>query len=204
MAEIKDLPIIGPFNVQRFKQFGPEDSANWYVVKGDDSKKANAMYPVLGRKHINALGQNQFIFSVEPRQIFKTINFIYVVVGNQIYQYNQNYVVVNITSLLAPTLGLNTSNGPIYFAYLVVSSIIFGCFVDEQNIYIYREDNNTFVVVTDPFSPGVAAGTKPGYIATFGNRIVVSVANSSQFYLSQINLGGANFNAATCFHTANA
>ena len=39
--------------------------------------------------------------------------------------------------------------------------------------------------------------TKPGVIAAFGNRITVSVANSSQFVLSAINLGGSSFNPAT-------
>jgi len=188
--EIKELPIVGNYNVQRFKQFSPEDVANWYVVQAKDAKKTTAMYPAMGRAHINYLGSNELIFASEPREIFKSINFAYIVVGNSIFRIDSQYNPVNITSLVP----LSTSAGPIYFAFLVVNTIVFSCFVDENHIYIYREDTGDFGAVTDKFSPGVYMQdgklTKPGFIASYGNRIVVSVANSSQFFLSQVNLGG--------------
>lgn len=197
------LQIIGGYNKQRFTQFGPADTANWYVAKGDDSKKQFAMYPTMGRAHINYQGQNQLVFTAEPRGLFKTIKYAYVVVGNTIYRVDSQYNKVNISGS-----ALQTTSGPMYFAFLVASTIVFACFVDEQKIYIYREDNGDFEVVTDPNAPGNSTidgvTTKPGYIAAFGNRIAVSVLNSSQFFLSQINLGGTTFNPATCFSVAQA
>ncbi|HWY33659.1 MAG TPA: hypothetical protein VNX68_03370, partial [Nitrosopumilaceae archaeon] len=197
--EIKELPIVGKYNVQRFKQFSPEDAANWYVVQAKDGKKTTAMYPAMGRSHINYLGTNELIFASEPREIFKSINYSYVVVGNSILRIDTQYNQVNITSLVP----LSTFAGPIYFAFLVINTIVFSCFVDENHIYIYREDTGIFSQVDDPNSPGIFMQdgklTKPGFIATFGNRIAVSVANSSQVFLSIINLGGNTFNPTTCF-----
>lgn len=198
--EVKPLPIVGSYARQRFKQFSPEDAANWYVVTGKDTKRDTAMYPILGRAHINTTGSNQLIFGSEPRQEFKTIKYAYIVVGNSIFRIDENYNQVNITS----TVSLATFSGPIYFAFLVVAKIVFACFVDEEHIYIYREDTQTFDIVTDPRAPGNVVDTKPGYIAAFGNRIVVSVLDSSQFFLSAINLGGSSYTAGSCFTTNSA
>ena len=201
---IQPLNIIGQYGVQRFKQFGCEDTANWYLVKGDTTKRPYAMYPTLGRAHINYQGNNILIFDATPRSIFKSINYCYIVVGNTIYRIDSSYNVVAISTNKALGItGLNTFSGSIYFTFLVVNSIVFSCFVDDQNIYIYQEDTNTFYIVTDPNAPGgIGSGTTPGFIAAFGNRITVSVANSSQFFLSQINLGGASFDPSMCFTIA--
>jgi hypothetical protein len=64
--------------------------------------------------------------------------------------------------------------------------------------------------VTDSNAPGGLAGIngklgKPGFIAAFGNRLVVSIVNSSEFHLSAINLVGNGatptgyFDPAKCF-----
>ena len=184
------LPIIGPFNVQRFRQFGPEDAANWCLVKGEQTKREYCMYPTLGRAHIQSSGINEMIFSAEPRGLFKSIDYAYIVVGSVIWQIDENYDLVNISGVQ-----LQTDGGNVFFTYLVVNSIVFACFVDTQKIYVYVESGpqaGQFFVVTDLKAPGNSTVngvvTKPGYIAAFGNRIVVSVANSSQFFLSQINL----------------
>lgn len=198
----KELPIIGQYGIQRFKQFGPEDSANFYIVQGSNTKKPSSMYPVLGRKHISYNGVNSLIFNAEPRAIFRSINYWYAVVGNTIYRVDKNFNKVDISQGL-----IVSSGGNIFFTYLVVNSITFACFVDGEKIYIYQEGTGILQVVTDPNAPGniIVDGerTKPGYIAAFGNRIAVSVAESSQFYLSAVNLltSGA-FDPATCFTTA--
>ncbi len=201
--EIAPLTISGPYNKQRFRQFSPEDSANWIMMQGQNTKRPNSMYPAMGRAHISFNGQNVLVFGTQPRGIFKTVKYAYVVVGNAIYRIDNTY-----TQLQIAGTGLSSLSGNIYFSYLVVNTIVFACFVDNLHIYIYREDTNTFSVVTDGNSPGVymqdGKVTMPGYIATFGNRIVVSVANSSQFFLSQINLGGNGFDPNTCFTTAGA
>ena len=200
--EIKTLPIVGKYNVQRFPQWSPEDCANWYIVKDDESKLPHAMYPTMGRAHINYLGVNQLIYGSQPRAIFKTIDYFYVVDGNSIFQVDAEFNQINISQDV-----LETISGDIYFTYLVVNTIIYAVFVDTQKIYVYQEGTGSLQIVTDPNAPGnfTVDGqlTKPGYVAAFGNRIVVSVANSSQFVLSAINLGNVPFNAATCFTNAN-
>lgn len=199
--EVKDLPIIGGYNRQRFKQWSPEDTANWYVASDEFSKKPVALYPCMGRKHINYLGSNRLIFSAEPRGWFKTINYAYAVVGSVVYRIESNYTPVIISGT-----GLRTNNGKVVFDFLVVNTIVYAVFVDDQKIYIYKEGFGTLQEVTDSHAPGNATEdfrlTKPGYVAAFGNRIAVSVANSSQFVLSAINLVGAGsttFDPATCF-----
>jgi len=195
--EIKPLPIIGGYNRQRFAQWSPEDTANHYMVKGENTKRPYAMYPTLGRAHISSLGHNQLIFGNEPRGLFKSIKYAYIVVGNTIFRIDSNYNQLDISGAQ-----LLTTTGPVYFAFLVVNTIVFACFIDSQKIYIYREDTGIFYTVTDPNAPGgggIGNLVKPGFIASFGNRITVSVANSSQFFLSQVNLGGNAFDPATCF-----
>jgi len=198
--QIKPCNIMGQFNVQRFRQWSPEDAANWYLVKEDNTKKPYAMYPCMGRKHINFNGTNQLIFGSEPRGLFKTIKYGYVVVGDTIFRINENYEIVNISGLTKIATSAN-----IYFTYLVVNDIVFACFTDQQRVYIYQENTGTFNAITDGNCPGGTSAPgntqKPGFIATFGNRITVSVLESSEFILSRINLlpkTGA-FNPATCF-----
>lgn len=207
--EIFPLPIIGPYNVQRFRQFSPEDAANWYVVKGENTKRPYSMYPTMGRAHINYLGYNVLVFPAEPRGHFHSISYWYSVVGNTVYRVDSTYTKI-------PIGNLRSTAGNVFFDYLVVNTIVFACFVDTEKIYVYQEDTGVFSEVTDPNAPGnvtttnsagVVSVTKPGYIVAFGNRIAVSVANSSQFYLSEINLltpsstagVGATFNPALCF-----
>ncbi len=196
--EVKPLPIIGQYNVQRFTQFCPEDSANFYVVTGQDTKKPFVMYPTFGRQHINYAGLNRLQFPVESRCMFRSKNFWYNVSGNTIYQIDKNFNQLPISNGL-----LQTITGNVFYAVLVVNRETFVCFVDGQKVYIYREVAGTFDVVTDPNAPGnlMQDGvlTKPGFIVAFGNRIAVSVAGSSQFFLAQVNLGGSAFNPATCF-----
>lgn len=183
------LPIVGDYNVQRFRQFSPEDSANFYVVSGTNTKRPFALYPTFGRRHISYLGVNRLIFAAESRGLFHSINYWYNVVGNTIYRVDRFYNQVDITQG-----NFLTTNGNVFFTYLVVNTITFACFVDGQAIYIYREDTGTFSIVTDPNAP-----TNPSFIAAFGNRITVSTRDSSQFVLSVINLDGSAFNPATCF-----
>lgn len=186
---IEELPIIGGFDVQRFPQFCPSDVANWSNVPLEQGKKKIAFYPVVGRKHINFLGFNQLIFATQPRAIFKSVNFAYIVVSNKIFRVDQNFNQSEITGGQVQTFA-----GNMFFTFLVVNNITFACFTDGAALYIYREDTQVFSTVTDSNGP-----PNPLYIATFGNRLVVSQSNSSQFFLSIVNLGGASFNAATCF-----
>lgn len=194
--EIRPCPIIGPYDRQRFAQWSPQDTANWYLVKEDNAKQPYAMYPTMGRAHINYLGINRLIFGTEPRALFKSISFTYIVVGNTIFRIDSQFNQITLSGLL-------TISGDIYFSFLVVNSIVFSVFVDNQRIYVYQENEGGLQLITDLNAPGVyeidGEITKPGYIATFGNRIVVSVANSSQFILSAINLGGIPFNPLTCW-----
>jgi hypothetical protein len=198
--EIKACPIIGPYNVQRFKQFGPEDTANFYLVNDKNTKKPYAMYPTMGRAHIQYLGINQLVFNTEARGLFKSIKYAYIVEAGTVYRVDDQYNQVVIGTL-------DTTSGAVYFAFLVVGTLVFSCFVDSQFIYIYQEGSPSGLQkVTDPNAPGNFSVdgvlTKPGFIAAFGGRITVSVSGSSQFVLSKINLGGSAFDSNTCFTNA--
>ncbi len=187
MFEVRDFPILGPYNRQRFAQWSPEDCSNWYLVKDDRTKQLIAMYPTMGRAHISYAGINRLAFFNEPRGIFKTIDYSYTFVGNTVYRTDNQYNQVVLT-------GLETVSGDIYFKFLVVNSIVYAAFVDSQKIYIYQEGTPSIQVITDVNAPGIftidGVTTKPGFIESFGNRLVVSVAGSSQFVLSAINLAG--------------
>ncbi len=187
-----ELAVLGYYDQQRFKQFNPSDCANWYLVYDELGKKKGAMYPAMGRRHINQLGQNKLIFPAEARATFHSINYSYFVVVDEIFRVDKNFNQQVISQGKVTTL-----SGDVFFDYLVTPSITFACFVDGQHIYVYREDTGTFDVLS-----GVGVPAKPKFIAAFGNRIVVSEEESSQFNLSQINLGGSGFNPATAFEVS--
>lgn len=193
---IQPLPIIVSYDKQRFTQFGPEDCANWYITKAESGKKKVGLYPSMGRHHVNYGALNRLIFDAEPRGLFRTVNYWYVVVNNSIFRIDSQYNQVEISSN-----SLQTLNGNVFFTYIVAVNITFAVFVDGQKMYVYREPDSAslgqFYTVSDPNAP-----PNPTYVATFGSRIVASNVNSSQFYLSQIFLGGASFDPATCFTIA--
>lgn len=187
---IVDMPIIGYYGLQRFKQFNPSDVANWYLLQDEIGKKNVCMMPTLGRKHIKFEGFNRLIFDDESRAEFKSINYWYNVVNDKIFRIDQFFNEVEITGGI-----FNTIAGDVYFTFLVAGEITFSVFVAGHKIFVYREDTGSFQVVTDALAP-----TKPKYIATFGNRIGVSQDESSEFNLSVINLGGGSFDPTQCFN----
>lgn len=192
---IAPLPIIGSYDVQRFTQFGPEDCANWTLTPAPTGKKKMAMYPVMGRRHINYLGTNRLIFDDEPRGIFKSINYWYAVVNNNIYRIDNQYNMVNITT----SLPLETRSGNVFFTYLIAITITFVVFVDGQRIYVYVEPHDGTPATGFYVLSGIGVPENPTFVATFGNRIVVSNQDSSQFNLSQIFLGGNDFDPTEAF-----
>lgn len=188
---VEELPIFAFYDRQRFVQFSPQDCANWYIMQAESGKKKQALYPCMGRKHINFLNQNRLIFANEPDYIFRSINFAYVVVGTSLYQVdrNLNYRLLSNPDFNVPPAQLN-------FAYLPVVQTpmtgniqtVFCGLCDGKNTYIIDETPGVavpFTTVTDALAPA-----NPLYIAAFGNRFVVSSRNSTQFQLTQINLGG--------------
>ncbi len=191
-AKIETLPIFCYYDKQRFTQFGAMDCANWYGIQVESGKKQQALYPAMGRKHVSFLNQNKLVFNVEPTAFYKSFNYLYVVEGTSVYQFDKFYN--------RKTLSINVAlNAPIWFATLAVGSIVYNMLTDTQNIFVIKEDGGTVTseVITDPNAPGGSiTGGKPLYVASFGNRFVVSVANTPDFYLSQINLAG---NANTYF-----
>ena len=192
---IKDLVLSNSYDRQRFLQFSPSDVANWYAVEAPTGKKKGALYPTMGRKHLVDLEGNLFIYPSQPRKIFKSIDYVYVVVGSTIYQIDDNFNQVQIST------NIFTSNTPeLNFAFLPViqspgstplnqKQAVFCMFCDGENIFVYDESLQStpaFTKVDDANRPKF-----PLYVAAFGNRFVVSTANSTQFQLTQINMGGA-------------
>src|SRR6187551_924442 len=114
---IEQLPIFCYYDRQRFTQFGSMDCANWYGISVDSGKKKQAQYPTMGRKHLNFLGQNKLVFDAEPRVVFKTIDFFYVVDGTRVYQVDAAF-----NQKLIGTVALGTN---IWFAFLSVGSLTY-------------------------------------------------------------------------------
>lgn len=202
---IEPLKIFTYYDVQRFTQYGSMDCANWYNISVESGKKKNAMYPCMGRKHVTAQNQNKLIFADEPRAIYKTINFMYVVDQASVYVVDRFY---NRKFIGNVALGTN-----IWFAFLAVDTTIYAMMTDEQNIYVITETGKiiasiSMATVTDPLAPGGATtGGKPLYVAAFGNRFVVSVKDSPNFFLTTTNLTGTvntyfNINGKAVFNRA--
>jgi hypothetical protein len=187
--KVEELPIFCYYDVQRFTQFGSMDCANWYGIGVESAKKKQALYPAMGRQHVNFLNQNRLVFNQQPRNEYKSINYLYVIDGTQVFQFDRFYNRKTLTISVA--LG-----GPIWFATLAVGSIVYNMMTDGTNIFVITENgtNVTAEVVTDPNAPGGSTtGGAPLYVAAFGNRFVVSKAGTPEFYLAQaFNAGNAN------------
>ena len=177
---IQSLPIFCWFDVQRFQQFGAMNCANWYGIQVETGKKQQALYPTMGRQHVNFLGQNRLIFDAEPREVFRTINYMYVIIGTRVFQFDQFYNQREIGSV--------DLTGSLSFAYLPVQNIVYALLTDETNTYIITENADgsySYTLCTDANRP-----TNPQRVAAFGNRFVVSQKDTPTNYLTQINLGG--------------
>jgi hypothetical protein len=180
---IEELPVFCYYDIQRFTQFGSMDCANWYGVAVEAGKKKQAMYPCMGRKHVTFLNENKLIFNQEPRVIFKTINYFYVIDGTTVYAYDRNFNQQIIGSIAL--------TGNVWFAFLPVGNLVYAMMTDEKNIYVITENGTsvTMGTVTDPNAPGGSStGGSPLYVAAFGNRFVVSVGGTPDYYLSRVNL----------------
>lgn len=176
---IEPLPIFTYYNKQRFIQFGSMDCANWYGIACPDTKKMQALYPAMGRKHLSYFGENVLVFNNEPSAIFRTINYFYLIDGTFVIQVDQFYnqkIIGNVP------LGAICE-----FDYLSVGQQIYGLLTTGNAMYLIIENGNTvsFNLVTDPNQP-----SRPQYVAAFGNRFVVNQANTTEFYLSKIQFGG--------------
>ncbi len=197
---VKNLPINCYFDVQRFRQFSPQDAANWVLYEAPSGKKKIASYPAMGRRHIRFLNINRLVFPIEPREIFRSIDFVYVIVGDTVYQVDRFY-----NTRILPSADFTRDSGVVNFAYLPVIQVpaspapqyqrVFCMLTDGVHIYVIDESqpNLGLITVTDANAP-----VNPNAVAAFGNRFVVSSRNSTEFRLTQINMGGV-FNPATIF-----
>jgi hypothetical protein len=185
-ATIEQLPIFCYFDRQRFTQFGSQDCANWYGISVDTAKKKQALYPTMGRAHINFLNQNRLIFNAEPTQVFKSINYLYIVDGTQVIQFDKFYN--------RKTLPISVTLGEAIWAdTLAVDTNVYTMMTDGHSIFLITETGSTVTaqVVSDINQP-----KNPRYVAAFGNRFVVSTDLTPNFTLSTIDVAGG---AAACF-----
>lgn len=178
VMSVKPLDFFTSFDRQRYLQYSPEDAANWTQTPIASGKRQNAMYPVLGRRHLNVNGQNRLQFAVESREMATSDNFGYIVVGSVIYQINPSTYVATAISQGK----VSTNDGIIDFDYLVTPSTTYCAFADGQNLFVFDESTNAFELITDPSTP-----TNSQYVVAFGNRFAVAGANSSEFRLTAIN-----------------
>ena len=178
---VEPLDLFCYYDKQRFTQFGSMDCANWYRIAVEKSKRQQALYPAMGRKHINSFSENKLVFELEPQQMFKTINYMYVIAGTQVFQIDKNF-----DKRLIGSIPLGRT---VWFAYLPVGDIVYAILTAETIMYVITENADgtvSYVPVTDTNAP-----TKPLYVAAFGNRFVVSQSGTPNYYLSEINLGGS-------------
>lgn len=185
---VEALPIITHYDVQRFRQFSPQDCANWYISLDKEGKRPEALYPCMGRRHINTGGLNRLIFANEPRGLFKSVDHGYIVEGSNIDIIGNNFSNNKISNST-----FTSNSGMVQFDYLPTPSTTFSAFVDGQGMWVYDEAAGTFQKVTDPRMP-----ENPTYIIAFGNRFAVAGRDTTEFRLTQVNLGGV-FDPATCF-----
>ena len=185
-TELQDLDIFCYYDRQRFIQYGSQDCANWYGIEVPTGKKKYALYPAMGRAHVNFLNQNRLIFNAEPVAVFKSINYFYVVDGTTVYQFDKFYN--QVTLPISVTLG-----EAIWAAYLPVDNLVYVMMTDGHNTFLITEGGmtTTAVVVTDQNRP-----TNPRYIAAFGNRFVISSDKTPNYTLSTVNVAGG---ASACF-----
>src|ERR1017187_7295048 len=201
---IREIPSWDGYDQARFIQFSPSDMANWYSVNAPTGKKQKALYPAMGRVHLNQNGQNILIYDQQPRKIFKSIDYVYIVVGSIIWQVNKtwNSQVVSIPSF-------TQSSGDLNFDYLPViqtpsigifTQHVFCMFCTGDQIFVIDEQapSPIMTLITDPNAP-----KNPLFPVAFGNRFAVSSRNSTQFVLTQINMGGI-CNPATVFTVSGA
>jgi hypothetical protein len=174
---ISPLPIFAYYNKQRFTQFGSGDCANWYGIAAPDTKKAQALYPAMGRKHVTFFNENRLIFDEEPSQEFKSINYAYFIVGTLVYAMDRFY---NLTLLGNIPLGRKT-----WFAFLPLGNVVYAILTAETESYLITESGGvvTMQLITDPNRP-----LRPVYVAAFGDRFAVSEADSPNFRLTAINV----------------
>ncbi len=173
------MPIFGQYNVQQFTQVCPEDMANWTLIKNEDAKKQLALYPAFGRKHVRKNNQNILNFDVQPRFEYKSVDYAYVFVGNNIYRYDGNFSRIQIIPE-----GYNTSSGLIWFTYLVAPSYTLAVFTDGHGMWVHNENTDNTIKINSSTIPA-----NPTALIAFGNRITVTGRKTSQFNLSKVNLG---------------
>lgn len=199
---VKELPIFCYYDIQRFKQFSPQDCANWYLVSAPTGKRKMAMYPAMGRRHIqNTNGLNVLNFDAQPRRVFKSIDYMYVFVGSTVYKVNNNFTV---TALI--NTDFTQTAGFLSFDYLPLvqaagsqdqKQAVFVGLSDGVHFYIINENDNSFTTITDDNAPA-----NPRIVKAYGNRFAVSSANSTEFRLTQLNCYDVNnggFDADTLF-----
>lgn len=192
------FPVFNFYDKQRFGQYNPQDCANWYMVEDETGKAQKALYPTMGRAHIRYLNENRLIFGSEPRAIFRSIDYVYIVVGSQVYQLDKFF---NLFHLINPDF--DQTVGDLSFDYLPTVqeteptnefNAVFVGIANGINFFVIDERNKSFTTVTDIFTPA-----EPLNVVAFGNRFAVSGRNSTEFRLTQINLG-STFDASMVFH----
>lgn len=199
---VKELPIFTYYDVQRFKQFSPQDCANWYLVSAPSGKRKMAMYPCMGRKHVkNVNGLNVLNFNAQPRRIYRSIDFMYVIVSSTVYKVSLDFTVITLVNA-----DFTQDAGFLSFDFLPLvqaagstsqTQAVFVGLSDGNHFYIINENTNAFTTITDSNTPA-----NPRVVRAFGNRFAVSSLNSTEFRLTQINCYDtvtAGFNAATLF-----
>ncbi len=188
---VKPLNIITSYNKARFIQAGSEDCANWYQTR-TGGKGAISLYPAMGRRKVELLGELKLLFDDVPRAFFETLDYMYVVVDSQIIQVDRFYNQI----VLSEELNLS---GRVYADWLAVGEKIYIMVTDEEDVFVITEESSGSPVSIQKSTTDTPAS--PTYVVAFANRFIVSSGNTPTWYLSQIELGGTTLAANSTWFT---
>jgi hypothetical protein len=168
----EDFDIVGSYNEDRFKQFACERTVNLYEEMNPDGKKLKALKPTTGYRKIYSTNVPYY-----GRALFEHKNFVYHVVGNQIFKIDSAFF-ANIISAETP---LNTTSGYVSIDSNEADEIIFA---DGVAGHIYNEITGAYTKITDANFPSA-----PSFAVYYDGYFVANNKGTAQFNLSKTNQG---------------
>lgn len=163
-----DFPLVGGYNILRSLEYDSEDTINMYVVNDQTAKKPTSLQPMPGIKSLFSLETNN---GIRPNGQFYLSGHVYVVSGNQVFRYDQNYTAQFVGNLLTFSGIIQWANSPQELAI-----------VDGSGLYSYNITTGLFQQITAIQAVGFPVN--PQMIYYQDAKFFLSFANSAQYFYS--------------------
>lgn len=138
-----NLPIVGPAYKQDSRSLNTQDCINLFLTI-DEQNPARQQQPATALQSTPGTSSlNTFSATAVTRGMIADDDFVYMVVGNTLYEFTVNTTTLAVTSNSRGTL--NTTTGEIQMA----QSRDYVMIVDGTNGYTYKKSDNTFADITD-------------------------------------------------------